>query len=34
MDVDRLVAMVDAVLREGATLSVPTITVAPRHAVQ
>jgi hypothetical protein len=26
--------MVDAVLREGATLSVPTITVAPRHAVQ
>ena len=33
MDVERLVAMVDAVLREGATLSVPTITVAPRHAV-
>jgi NAD(P)-dependent dehydrogenase (short-subunit alcohol dehydrogenase family) len=31
MDVDRLVAMVHAVLREGATLSVPSITVAPRH---
>jgi NAD(P)-dependent dehydrogenase (short-subunit alcohol dehydrogenase family) len=31
MDVDRLVAMVDALLREGATLNVPSITVAPRH---
>jgi NAD(P)-dependent dehydrogenase (short-subunit alcohol dehydrogenase family) len=30
MDVERLVAMVHAVLREGATLSVPSITVAPR----
>jgi NAD(P)-dependent dehydrogenase (short-subunit alcohol dehydrogenase family) len=32
MEVDRLVAMVLAVLREGATLSVASITVAPRHA--
>jgi NAD(P)-dependent dehydrogenase (short-subunit alcohol dehydrogenase family) len=32
MDVERLVAMVDALLREGATLNVPSITVAPRHA--
>jgi NAD(P)-dependent dehydrogenase (short-subunit alcohol dehydrogenase family) len=35
MDVERLVAMVHAVLRDGASLSVPSITVAPRHvAVQ
>jgi hypothetical protein len=33
MEVDRLVAMVHAVLREGATLSVASITMAPRHAV-
>jgi NAD(P)-dependent dehydrogenase (short-subunit alcohol dehydrogenase family) len=33
MDVERLVALVDAVLREGATISVPSITVAPRHVV-
>lgn len=32
MDVERLVAVVDAVLRDGATLSVPSITVAPRPA--
>ncbi len=32
MEVERLVAVVDAVLREGATLSVPSITVAPRPA--
>jgi NAD(P)-dependent dehydrogenase (short-subunit alcohol dehydrogenase family) len=32
MDVERLVAMVDALLREGATLNVPSITVGPRHA--
>jgi NAD(P)-dependent dehydrogenase (short-subunit alcohol dehydrogenase family) len=31
MDVDRLVAVVHAVLHDGATLSVPSITVAPRH---
>jgi NAD(P)-dependent dehydrogenase (short-subunit alcohol dehydrogenase family) len=31
MDVERLVAMVHAVLRDGATVSIPTITVAPRH---
>jgi len=31
MDVDRLVGMVHAVLRDGATLSIPSITVAPRH---
>jgi len=31
MDVERLVAMVHAVLRDGALLSVPSITVAPRH---
>jgi NAD(P)-dependent dehydrogenase (short-subunit alcohol dehydrogenase family) len=31
MDVERLVAMVHAVLREGATVSIPSITVAPRH---
>jgi NAD(P)-dependent dehydrogenase (short-subunit alcohol dehydrogenase family) len=30
MDVERLVAVVHAVLRDGATLSVPSITVAPR----
>ena len=33
MDVERLVTMVHAVLREGATLSVASITVAPRHVV-
>lgn len=33
MEVERLVAMVHAVLREGATLSVPSVTVAPRHAI-
>jgi NAD(P)-dependent dehydrogenase (short-subunit alcohol dehydrogenase family) len=33
MDVERLVTMVHTVLREGATLSVASITVAPRHAV-
>jgi len=32
MDVEHLVAMVHAVLDRGATLSVPSITVAPRHA--
>jgi NAD(P)-dependent dehydrogenase (short-subunit alcohol dehydrogenase family) len=32
MEVERLVAMVHAVLREGATLSVASITVAPRPA--
>jgi NAD(P)-dependent dehydrogenase (short-subunit alcohol dehydrogenase family) len=32
MDVDHLVAVVDAVLRGGATLSIPSITVAPRPA--
>jgi NAD(P)-dependent dehydrogenase (short-subunit alcohol dehydrogenase family) len=31
MDVEHLVAMVHAVLDRGATLSVPSITVAPRH---
>jgi NAD(P)-dependent dehydrogenase (short-subunit alcohol dehydrogenase family) len=30
IDVDHLVAVVDAVLRGGATLSIPSITVAPR----
>jgi NAD(P)-dependent dehydrogenase (short-subunit alcohol dehydrogenase family) len=33
MDVERLVAMVHAVLRDGATLSVPSITVAPRPVI-
>jgi NAD(P)-dependent dehydrogenase (short-subunit alcohol dehydrogenase family) len=33
MDVERLVSMVHAVLHEGATLSVASITVAPRHVV-
>jgi NAD(P)-dependent dehydrogenase (short-subunit alcohol dehydrogenase family) len=33
LDVDHLVAVVDAVLRGGATLSVPSVTVAPRPAV-
>ena len=32
LEVERLVAMVHAVLREGATLAVPSVTVAPRHA--
>jgi NAD(P)-dependent dehydrogenase (short-subunit alcohol dehydrogenase family) len=32
MDVDHLVTMVDAVLRGGASLAVPSITVAPRRA--
>ena len=31
LDVEHLVAMVHAVLDRGATLSVPSITVAPRH---
>ena len=31
MDVDHLVAMVHAVIERGGTLSVPSITVAPRH---
>lgn len=31
MDVDRLVSMVHSVLQHGATISVPSITVAPRH---
>jgi NAD(P)-dependent dehydrogenase (short-subunit alcohol dehydrogenase family) len=31
MDVERLVAMVHAVLRDGASISIPSITVAPRH---
>lgn len=31
MDVEHLVAMVHAVLERGSTLSVPSITVAPRH---
>jgi NAD(P)-dependent dehydrogenase (short-subunit alcohol dehydrogenase family) len=33
MDVERLVNMVDAVLRHGATISIPSITVSPRHVV-
>jgi NAD(P)-dependent dehydrogenase (short-subunit alcohol dehydrogenase family) len=33
MDVERLVAMVHAVLHEGASISVPSITVAPRHVL-
>ncbi len=33
MDVERLVAMVHAVLRDGATVSIPSITVGPRHVV-
>jgi hypothetical protein len=32
MDVERLVAVVHAVLHDGATLSVPSLTVAPRPA--
>jgi NAD(P)-dependent dehydrogenase (short-subunit alcohol dehydrogenase family) len=32
IDVDHLVAVVDGVLRGGATLSIPSITVAPRPA--
>ena len=31
MDVDHLVAMVHAVLERGGTVSIPSITVAPRH---
>lgn len=31
MDVERLVSMVAAVLHEGADVSIPSITVAPRH---
>ena len=34
MDVERLVAMVHAVLSEGAGVSVPSITVAPRPVHQ
>ncbi|HMG40202.1 MAG TPA: hypothetical protein VK611_02700 [Acidimicrobiales bacterium] len=33
IDVDHLVAGVDAVLRGGATLSMPSVTVAPRPGV-
>jgi NAD(P)-dependent dehydrogenase (short-subunit alcohol dehydrogenase family) len=33
MEVERLVNMVDAVLRHGATISIPSITVSPRHVV-
>jgi NAD(P)-dependent dehydrogenase (short-subunit alcohol dehydrogenase family) len=33
MDVERLVAMVRAVLHDGASISIPSITVAPRHVV-
>jgi len=33
MDVDRMVAMVHALLKDGATLSVPSITLAPRPPV-
>ena len=32
IDVDHLVSMVDAVLRAGASMSLPSITVAPRPA--
>ncbi len=32
IDVDHLVSMVDAVLRSGASMSLPSITVAPRPA--
>lgn len=31
MEVDQLVAVIDTVLRGGATLSIPSVTVAPRH---
>jgi len=31
MDVERLVNMVHAVLQHGASISVPSVTVAPRH---
>jgi len=34
MEVERLVNMVHAVLQHGATISVPSITVTPRHVVQ
>ena len=34
IDVDHLIAVVDAVLRSGASLSVPSVTVAPRPTVQ
>jgi NAD(P)-dependent dehydrogenase (short-subunit alcohol dehydrogenase family) len=33
MDVERLVAMVHAVLSEGATVSIPSVTVAPRQVL-
>jgi NAD(P)-dependent dehydrogenase (short-subunit alcohol dehydrogenase family) len=33
MDVERLVGMVHAVLSEGATVSIPSVTVAPRHVL-
>jgi hypothetical protein len=33
MDVDRMVSMVHALLNDGATLSVPSITLAPRPPV-
>lgn len=32
IDVDHLVGVIDAVLRSGATLSIPSITIAPRPA--
>jgi len=32
MDVERLVAIVDTLLRDGATLSIPSVTVGPRKA--
>ena len=32
IDVEQLVAVIDAVLRGGATLSIPSVTVAPRPA--
>ena len=34
MDVERLVTIVDTLLRHGATLSIPSVTVAPRKANQ
>jgi hypothetical protein len=32
MDVERLVAIVDTLLQDGATLSIPSVTVGPRKA--
>jgi NAD(P)-dependent dehydrogenase (short-subunit alcohol dehydrogenase family) len=34
MDVEHLIGAIDMVIRGGANLSVPSITVAPRHVVQ